>query len=208
MIKYLVSILLLTMFSTGWSLSAKSYLLEMRVLDASGRPFISHREDKPFGSYLIMDIDYLPIQRLFEQVRNREKNLITRGEAHITVVTPPEFDQILKPAGVTMNEVEQIAQVSKIQQTPFEVVCLGMGKAKLDGTEQSTYYVVVRAPGLVRIREKIQKIFIKRGGNPADFKPEHFWPHITVGFTKRDLYESDGVLKDIKTCVSKIKLVN
>ena len=78
MIKYLVSILLLTMFSTGWSLSAKSYLLEMRVLDASGRPFISHREDKPFGSYLIMDIDYLPIQRLFEQVRNREKNLITR----------------------------------------------------------------------------------------------------------------------------------
>ena len=59
-----------------------------------------------------------------------------------------------------MNEVEQIAQVSKIQQTPFEVVCLGMGKAKLDGTEQSTYYVVVRAPGLVRTPRKFRKKYL------------------------------------------------
>jgi hypothetical protein len=42
--------------------------------------------------------------------------IINRGEAHITVLTPPEFT-VLSLAGVTIDDINQIALDSKIQVT-------------------------------------------------------------------------------------------
>lgn len=38
------------------------------------------------------------------------------------------------------------------------------------------------------------------------FRAERFFPNITVGFNKRDLHESDGVIKDKTTCFKPIQI--
>jgi hypothetical protein len=65
--------------------------------------------------------------------------------------------------------------------------------------------VVVNVPVLVRIRYVIHKEFMALRGRAQDFTPNHFYPHITLGFTKRDLYEQDGVKKNSDTCIYPLK---
>ena len=63
------------------------------------------------------------------------------------------------------------------------------------GQNEFTYFVVVQSEDLISIRKKIQDSFVGKGGDKNDFNPLNYFPHITLGFTKRDLHESDGVIK-------------
>jgi 2'-5' RNA ligase len=81
-----------------------------------------------------------------------------------------------------------------------------MGKLNIDGVEEKTFYIVVESPELVAIRQEIQNLFLLKGGNEKDFVAENFYPHITIGYTKRDLHDEDGIIKDAKSCISKISL--
>lgn len=40
--------------------------------------------------------------------------------------------------------------------------------------------------------------YVAKGGDPGDWDPTWFFPHITLGFTHADLHEHQGVLKNIK----------
>lgn len=84
-----------------------------------------------------------------------------------------------------------------IQGSNFDVTCLGSGKKDKD----HTYFIVVESQDLVEIRKDVQKLFVHRGGDPLAFNPTKFYPHITLGFTTRDLHESDGVIKDKRSCL-------
>ncbi|KAJ1775088.1 hypothetical protein LPJ62_006961, partial [Coemansia sp. RSA 2167] len=61
---------------------------------------------------------------LFDAVNATTGSLQSRGEAHVTIITPPEFDRVLKPAGVTIQEIEEIAQQANIQHSRLTPVCL------------------------------------------------------------------------------------
>ncbi len=161
--------------------------------------FIPHTEDKPFGSYLSMNLPYEP----FTQIRNQlesmmEKKLINRGEAHITVITPPEFS-ILK-SKMTIHEINQIAIDANLQKTKYQPLCIGLGEKKINDRLEQTYFVVVSADPLFAIRQKISDLFISRGGDRLSFKSEVFYPHVTLGFTLKDLHYEDGIIKDATTC--------
>ena len=80
-------------------------------------------------------------------------------------------------------------------------VCIGRGEALVDGKPEETYYVVVNVPVLLRVRHALHSAFMKARGNPIDFRPNHFYPHITLGFTKQDLYEQNGVIKNSDSCL-------
>jgi len=63
------------------------------------------------------------------------------------------------------------------------------------------------APGLFDIRREIEKLYRKRGGEGALFQAESFWPHVTVGFTYRDMFLEDGVFKGLNSCFGNIQTV-
>lgn len=166
--------------------------------------FIPHHGEGPFGTYLTMEINYKPMKYLFDQVnRVHPRNLKNRGEAHITVITPVEYNKVLRPF-VSMKEIDQIAQMMYIQQSQFQVVCLGRGVANLNGKREETFYVVVKSEDLLDIRRQVRDLFVARGGDARAFNPEHFFPHITLGFTARDLHESNGVIKNSRSCVARL----
>lgn len=168
-------------------------------------PFIPHAEDLPMKSYLAMNLPYAPYKALYEQVQEKEdRPLNNRGEAHITVVTPVEFDKVLKKH-ITIAEINKIAEEAKIEETPFTPVCIGKAEKMLSGHLEKVYFVVVESPALIDLRGKIEDAYVKNGGSEQDFVPEKFLPHVTLGYTARDLHIEDGVVKNKSTCLYNLK---
>jgi 2'-5' RNA ligase len=185
--------------------SAKFYISEA-VFKNSKLPFQSHQGSGAFDSYLTMEVNFEPMADLFKQLLIEKRMPLTnRGEAHITVITPVEFTEILKTK-ITMAEIDELALKQKIQNSKFEVVCVGKGSLDVETKTEYAFYVVVRSPDLLKIREEIQKLFISKGGDKEFFKPQYFYPHITLGYTLRDLHVSDGVVKDESSCAHDLEL--
>tara|TARA_B110001454_G_C12722892_1_gene435547 strand:- start:2458 stop:3117 length:660 start_codon:yes stop_codon:yes gene_type:complete len=150
--------------------------------------------------YLSMNIAFDPIAVIRKDVEKKEKVILqNRGEAHITVITPPEFEQL--KSVLTMELLNEVALLNRIQETPFEILCVGRGQIKEDKKTLSTYFIVVDAPELLSLRRTIATLYKTRGGLASGFNPEDFYPHITVGFTERDLHASDGVIKSKASCL-------
>ena len=167
--------------------------------------FYSHIGDGPFDSSLAMSIRYEPIKNLRIQLnKSLEKDLDyfkgwnVEGEAHITVVTPTEYYRVLKTK-LSMKEIEAIADRYDIQKAKISILGMGSGKALIDGKNEETYFVIVDSYDLRLIRQMIFYEFTRRGGDRSAFDPTWFFPHITVGFTKRDLHESDNIIKNLRS---------
>lgn len=164
-------------------------------------PFIAHSENKPMKSYVAMNLAYEPISEIRKNLeKHLGQKLISRDEAHITVITPPEYDKVLKKR-VGIQELNSLAQKRNLQTTSFKLLCIGKGTTTIDGAAQSTYYAVVDSESLYTFRKEVQKLYVSRGGRALDFNPELFFAHITLGFTKRDLHLEDGVTKDATSCI-------
>lgn len=167
--------------------------------------FVEHADKAPMKSYLAMNVAYPPAADLLKQVEARLGfELKNRGEAHITVVSPVEYDNALA-AKIPIEKINEIARQMKIQAAEFESVCVGRGLVNLDGRGEQTYYVVVKAPRLREIREAVSRAYLQAGGDPRAFDPAQFYPHITLGYTKRDLHYEDGIVKDDRSCWASLK---
>lgn len=170
--------------------------------------FIPHTEEAPMKAYLAMNLPYPPYKALAEKVEKEEGvKLTTRGEAHITVVTPIEYDKVLKKH-ISIAEIHKIAEAAKIQDTEFTPVCIGRGQKELNGKLEKTYFVVVESPALIELRGRIEEAYVKNGGKAQNFVPEKFLPHITLGFTSRDLHQEDGVIKNRTSCIKQLNPAN
>ena len=102
-------------------------------------------------------------------------------------------------SGLPIQDISMIAKEFDIQRTALYPTCIG--KAVHKG--QSVYYVLVQAPRLVTFRQYIFKRS-KCDENVeclSKFQPEKmFLPHITIGFSERDFFLGDDVLKTELTC--------
>jgi hypothetical protein len=157
-------------------------------------------------AYLSLDLSFPAAADLRAAIDDRfGTDLKHRGEAHLTVVTPPELQKILA-SGLTLDEIKGIAQQLGLQKAGIEQFCLGMGRAKLSNEELRTFYVVVESSLVRRFREAVAKVMISRGTDPLVFDPARYFPHVTIGFTNRDLHESDGVIKDQSTCIAPLQV--
>lgn len=175
------------------------------ALDQSKAAFIEHTGEGPFANYLAMNIAYAPIEKFRADLEARlGAKLKNRGEAHITVITPPEYNEVLKPY-VTIQEINRLAKDMRIQNSSFKPVCLGRGQTKIEGKTEQTYYIVVESHDLLKIRREVFKKYVDAGGEPSLFDPDAFYPHITLGFTQRDLHESDGIKKGKNSCLFGLK---
>lgn len=171
------------------------------LLEAGSLPFVSYQKDRPQA--LAMNIFYLPVVSVREQI---ESYLNTRllfftnwdpaGEAHITVVTRPEWEQYFSPH-IERKELDIWAQEERIQKSKFSIDGLGSFAKFVSGQQpDSTFFLTVQSKDLIRVRETFLKRLELKTKKKSDFNPSHYFPHITVGFTKTDFHESDGVIKD------------
>lgn len=172
------------------------------IYNTKASDFIPHKGDGQFSNYLAMNIPFRPVKKIYDfLISEKNKNIKSRGEAHITVVTPLEFWNNLLPSGITIEEINTLAQESLIQSSAFRVLCLGRGVLQEQNQKLETYYLVVESLDLIRIREKIQKLAYSKKKKEFGFDANKFYPHITVGFSKRDLHEADGIIKNQASCV-------
>jgi hypothetical protein len=175
---------------------------------AGERPaFVSHRGDGAFA-YVAIPLPPAPALALLAQVAALAKEKFAdiihgRGEAHVTAITPPEFHDVLA-SRLAIADIEAIAAAEKLPMAQIEPVCVGRASASVEGRRESAYFVVLRAPDIVRFRRAVANAFVARGGEPGKFDPEHFFPHATIGFTKRDLFEEDGAIKNENSCWARL----
>ena len=141
-------------------------------------PFVENK------SHLAMNVYYPAVEKIRQRLENEiGYPLKNRGEAHITILTPLEY-------GKLKNKIS----TDEIQTFQFRPVCIGRGKAHIEGHPEFTYYIVVDSPDLVKFRKKITTV-------------ENYYPHITLGFTKRDLHFEDGVIKNTSSCIENMNYV-
>jgi 2'-5' RNA ligase len=149
--------------------------------------------------WLAEPVELSKIDQLRSQLETISKlSLKSRGEAHITVISPPEFN-ILK-SKLSMSEINIIAEHLNIEKAKWTPICVAQANLK-NKPNSIVFYIIVKSEELIKIRNEISTSFLKKGGAPAEFDPLHYFPHITIGFTDRDLYEQDGVIKDTRNCV-------
>lgn len=158
--------------------------------------FISHAQEK--SPYLAQNVSYSEVKNIKESLEVKiGKKLKSRGEAHITVISPPEY-KVLKEK-LTMTAIDEIALINKIQDYPFEALCVGKGQLVNDESVE-TYFIVVKSKALLELRKKINTTYIQSGGDHTEFDVDVFYPHITLGYTERDLHLLDGVVKNSSSC--------
>jgi len=155
---------------------------------------------------LIRNIDYSSVKKLIPQIENKYGlRLKSRGEAHITVITPPEAKGWFtdkKGINYLISIDELIAKYSKtIQTTRFRPVCIGK---QSNSQGNIVFYLVVDSPALLKIRKEIQTELETRAqfsNKTTFFKASDYYPHITIGFVGSDVH---GVSKGVETCVEDI----
>ena len=185
--------------------------LDAALLDGARPAFVSHSGAGAFANYVALALPTAPVVWLrLEAERVFGERLRTRGEAHVTAITPPEFHDGLARR-LSVRDLEAIAARENLQEARLEPVCLGRAQANVEGRLESAYFVVLRSPDIVRYRRAVAAEYRARapvGVLPetlpeplADaFQPDRYFPHVTVGFTRRDLHEDDGAVKDVASC--------
>lgn len=206
--KHLILSLLL-LISSSISLAAITLPLNKAVLSNQEITFLSHRGEGRFETTLAMNVQYAPVKSLREELNlilGYKLNFFTlwqpTGEAHITVITPVEYFDKIKPY-LSIERIEAIAQELNIQNSKFEILGLGRGQANLQSKNEETFFIIVNSENLLNIRKQIYAEYLKNGG-PADaWDPDLFYPHITVGYSLRDLHIDDGVIKSVDKSLDK-----
>lgn len=142
-------------------------------------PYVAHR------NYSAMNIATDWLVGLREAISDQKNvELKDRGEAHITILRPHEFSQIERVIGSEV--IHQTLRDLGVQEFGFRPLCVG----SISKRDQSTYYIVVESDAILSARDLLFK--------EANLEtPHEYYPHITLGFTRKDLHHSS---KDITTC--------
>ncbi|MDA8793817.1 hypothetical protein N9N67_11265, partial [Bacteriovoracaceae bacterium] len=107
-------------------------------------PFIPHgqylnKNNSKWDNWLGVNIYFSPIKNLKNEIeKSIGKNLNgikPRVEAHITILTPPEYNDFIEPSGLTMQEINKLAEKDSIQKLIYKII--GIGSACFDSAESS-----------------------------------------------------------------------
>ena len=137
------------------------------------------------------NISFEPVSQIRRHIEMRRNlKLRHRGEAHITILTPPEYNQIREwNPSVNMNSINRLVG-PVVQYLHFNVLGIGSVKGLNTNNEISeVFFLVVRSRGLRAIR----KLIAAEWSIPKKiFDPMQQDFHITIGFTVSDLFSRPG----------------
>lgn len=137
------------------------------------------------------------IEQKIGQKLSYSKSFKVTGEAHIQVITPLEMKMLVKY--LTANQINRVARLNKIQASDIEI--RGIGSAKNKNSE--TFFILIASKNLLKIRKDIFNLYFKKSKDPSGFDPYWYFPHITIGYTIKDLNESDGIIKSLANTYDK-----
>ena len=198
----IIIILLISLISLSALAEPKTLILNAQIINAPSRGFRTHTG--PFT--LAIDLPYGPMVALREalqielSITNKLdffKGWDPSGEAHITVISPPEFINVLSKH-LTEDDINNIARFHEIQQADVHVLGLGSGKPKTVKNNQETFFLIVESRKARLIRMAIHAEYVRKGGQAQDWDPAWFFPHVTIGYYQGDVHENQGLLKNIK----------
>jgi 2'-5' RNA ligase len=150
---------------------------------------------------IIRNVDYRSVNALVAQLNEIYNiELKDRGEAHITVITPPEFKSSISKV-FSIDELLNRYRGS-LQDTSFDVVCVGSRRSQDE--QKVVFYLVVKSPELFELRKNLANEGNARSALPLSFDPKAFWPHITIGYINGDVFE---FTKGVESCVPGLNLV-
>lgn len=165
--------------------------------------FMPHQGEGPFDTTLAMNVQNAPVKAIrdnLSEILNYDLQFFKlwnpNGEAHITVITPPEYFTVIKQF-VSIERIEQIALRMHIQYSDLTILGIGRGEAQINNKAEETYFIIAQSQNLLRIRQEIYKEYLQNGSPAKAWNPNHYYPHITIGFSLRDLHEVDSVIKDM-----------
>ncbi len=181
------------------------FTLDKSIHNTATMPFLPHSGPGDFDNWLMENIPYEPAKKLTADLEKfLGQKLQNRGEAHITVITPPEYSKILQK-GIQMEAIDALAKAMDIQTAEFSVTCLGRSQVMVEDKMEQTYYIVLESPDLLKIRTAIYHRYVMQGGEPSHFDPHHWYGHITLGFTVKDFHEGPhGVKKGWNSCFAEL----
>lgn len=176
------------------------WVLLCSVLFAVGcknTPIANDKKPASVKNYVSLDLEYPEYQETLNRLDTfLSTKLQNRGEAHITVITPPEFKILSEKISPAI--IHQEWQDWKAKS--FAKICLGEGSLKEKNKVLKTYYIVVNTPEILGFRTHIKSKYAV-----DNFNADLFYPHITLGFTEKDLHFEQGVVKDQKSCPKKLQ---
>ncbi|MEZ4742924.1 MAG: hypothetical protein R3B45_10835 [Bdellovibrionota bacterium] len=75
----------------------------------------------------------------------------------------------------------------------IKILEIGSGRKKVPARSKvdETFFVITESNNLIEIRKSIYKRYISNGGNPKYWNPKEFYPHITIGFSHKDIHYPD-----------------
>ncbi|EQC48520.1 hypothetical protein M899_1879 [Bacteriovorax sp. BSW11_IV] len=192
--KFFTLTFLFCLCSYALALSDHTYSLDRSIYKAMPYTDIYKKQ-----GVLAYNVDFGPVNALKKSIEDiLDIKLSDRGEAHITVLTPPEYKKI--SPHLSAHEIH-LRFKDEIQRIPFSVKCLG----QLSEKGNTVYYVVIASEGLIEIRKKILEMAKENAQNaPIDFDPIKFYPHITVGFITGDIHDRP---KNVDSCSSPKNLI-
>lgn len=158
---------------------------------------------------LIMNIDYKSVNDLKLLIESQFKGLIQnkklkdRGEAHITLITPPEGRTGFFPNSVGIDKVlptDLMLDMYKntVQDMEFDILCLGM---QSNSKGNIVFFLVVESYEVMGLREEIES-YVQNRDLTIPFRAKgSYYPHITVGYVGGDVH---GVSKGKDSCVADV----
>lgn len=161
-------------------------------------------------SYISYDVNVNGVADLLNPIQERYQLLLqSRGEAHITLLTPDELGVLKKV--LPLSFIQDFFEKSR-PEVKLNIYCLGKGEALLKNKLEKTFFLVIHSKELVKLRQQLFQIAIKRGVQTElvkeKFIPDLYFPHITIGFTKEDLHYQQGVVKNDQSCDLNFAFVN
>jgi 2'-5' RNA ligase len=169
--------------------------LPAEALKASRLAFLPHHGPEPMEKYLAVNLSFSYFDQLRQQIEKALGGtpLLHRGEAHLTVLTPPEYNEHFS----AFWGIEEISARlgERLQKTA--ITSLGLGSFVHPASKDSVFFIVAEAPEVFLIRRELAQALSAK--NPQhQFQAANFEPHITVGFSLRDFFSQDGAVKTIR----------
>ena len=205
------------------------------IFDASSIAFnesIVKVPNGPLLEYLATTLNHTHFPQIKKQIEKiANTTLKDRGEAHMTIITPPEYgyeaENYQQGLGklIKLPELNAIAQGERtreesamqlfsVQQFDMYPLCIGkasrsIGKKGEKGYKEDSavYYIIVESKQASAFREELETEFQARRGNPSHFCAKCFRAHITIGYEDNDWFEDKSIYKTEHTCEYGINLI-
>lgn len=180
-------------------LHAASYSIPQSLLAPKNRgDFLSHDE------WLGISFPIKELMDLKKQVEEKNQiKLFALSDAYLMLITGQEW-AVLRNT-LKMSDIENVFIKEDLNQIKLEPFCLAQLEGKVGDQSYSLWGLVLKDNKKLRaFRRDVRRLFRARGGQGDDFHVERWKPLLVVGFSSREFFDQDGLIKSNQAnCVYK-----